>query len=129
MPFSPASADMRRTCKDDENPRQSADQLNDYDSGDRKSRNVANRRWARQTSASLNRKSTMVRSIVNSSAIRSVGYDGATATLEVEFMSGAVYEYREIPEQLYIDLLSAESKGGYFDAHVRCDRYPCRRLS
>jgi hypothetical protein len=41
------------------------------------------------------------------------------AFLEVEFRSGAIYRYRGVPEQVYQDLLSAESKGKYFNQHIR----------
>jgi hypothetical protein len=45
-----------------------------------------------------------------------VGYDREIAILEIEFTNGAVYEYDGVPEEIYADLLAAESKGAYFDA-------------
>jgi hypothetical protein len=64
---------------------------------------------------------------VNSSVLRSVGYDGPTATLEVEFHNGPVYEYRNVPADVYAGLMSATSKGHYFDATIRTS-YDCRRV-
>ena len=71
----------------------------------------------------------MHRISVNSSVIRSVGYDREIAILEIEFTNGAIYEYGGVPEEIYAELLAAESKGAYFDACIRDPRYSCRRLS
>ncbi|OQX00458.1 MAG: hypothetical protein BWK73_48340 [Thiothrix lacustris] len=49
----------------------------------------------------------MVHVLVSSSNLRSVGYDPETATLEVRFRHGGVYQYYNVPEETYtvIDLL------------------------
>ena len=65
----------------------------------------------------------MHRSHVDSSAISSVGYDEKSSVLEVEFSSGAVYDYFKVPEKVYRDLLKAPSKGSFVSRRVR-DRYP-----
>lgn len=69
----------------------------------------------------------MNRQPVESSSIRSVGYDPRTMTLEVEFDSGGIYQYSEVPESVYTGLIGATSKGSYFNEHIK-DRYPCREL-
>jgi hypothetical protein len=61
----------------------------------------------------------MDRRPVRSSVLASVGYDSATATLEVAFVEGAIYQYFEVPIDIYAGLISASSHGTYFDAHVR----------
>ena len=43
----------------------------------------------------------MDRNQVASSNIRSIGYDMQTQTLEVEFLSGWVYQYYGVPEFLH----------------------------
>lgn len=58
---------------------------------------------------------TPVRSIV----IRSIGYAPATDTLEVEFVSGAVYEYAGVPADLHAQLLGAASKGAFFNQFIK----------
>ena len=58
--------------------------------------------------------------------IASAGYDGATAVLELEFSSGDVYEYFAVPPSVHRGLLTAESAGRYFAAHIR-DIYPTRQ--
>lgn len=64
----------------------------------------------------------MHRTHISSSAISSVGYDERSAVLEVEFRSGAVYDYFKVPEKVYRDLLKAPSKGSFVSRRVR-DRY------
>lgn len=61
----------------------------------------------------------MLREVVTSSSIRSLGYDARTQTLEVEFVSGAVYRYASVPPEVWSELRRAESKGRYFQARVR----------
>ena len=68
----------------------------------------------------------MQRNQVDSSAISSVGYDEKSSVLEVEFASGAVYDYLKVPEKVYRDLLRAPSKGSFVSRRVR-DRYPVVR--
>jgi hypothetical protein len=65
----------------------------------------------------------MRRTHVASSAISSVGYDERSSVLEVEFESGAVYDYLGVPPQVYEDLLQASSKGTFVSQRVR-DRFP-----
>jgi len=69
----------------------------------------------------------MNRVSVASTVLRSVGYDDSTSTLEVEFHNGAVYEYRSVPTEIYAALMSAASKGHYFDTMIR-PSYHCRRV-
>ena len=60
----------------------------------------------------------MNREQVVSSAIKSVGYDPTTQTLEVEFINGSVYQYREVPISLYTEFMSASSKGKFHYHHI-----------
>jgi len=57
----------------------------------------------------------MRRTAVESTTMRSVGYDWAQQILEVEFTSGAVYQYLEVPAAVFDGLMHAESKGRYFN--------------
>ena len=68
----------------------------------------------------------MRREPVTSSVLRSVGYDAATAELEIEFASGDVYRYYAVPPRVHRELLAAESPGGYFNTHIS-DTYPTRQ--
>jgi len=55
--------------------------------------------------------------------MRSVGYEAKSRILEVEFDSGAVYQYLDVPLRAYEELRAAESKGRYFNKEIR-DNYP-----
>ena len=69
----------------------------------------------------------MDRTPVRSSSVASVGYDRRRRVLEVEFLDGSLYQYDDVAVDEHDALLAAESKGAYFNAHIR-ERYPCRRL-
>ena len=58
----------------------------------------------------------MEREYVESSNIRSVGYNQNTSTLEIEFNSGAVWQYYDVLENTYYELKSASSIGKFFNA-------------
>lgn len=62
----------------------------------------------------------MTRIPVSSTSVASVGYDATTMTLQVEFKkSGYVYDYFEVPETVYRELLAAESVGTYVNQNIR----------
>jgi hypothetical protein len=61
----------------------------------------------------------MERVSVSSSNIATVGHDEPTQVLEVEFLSGALYEYYDVPEYVYQELISASSVGSYFAQRVK----------
>jgi len=69
----------------------------------------------------------MRRSPVSSSAISSVGYDRKAKTLELEFSSGGVYDYYEVPPKIYAELMSAESKGRFISVRIR-GKYQSERV-
>jgi hypothetical protein len=56
---------------------------------------------------------------VHSHALAAVGYSKRLHALEVEFVSGAIYRYSNVPPQIYRDLLSAASKAQFYDTNVR----------
>lgn len=69
----------------------------------------------------------MKRISIISNVLKSVGYDETSATLEVEFKSGSLYQYFDVPAEAYAALMLAPSKGTYFGDHVR-DAYRFRRI-
>lgn len=69
----------------------------------------------------------MERYPVVSSNLMSVGYDPTTETLEVEFSSGSIYQYANVPQSMYEQLMQADSKGGFLNFHVK-DNYPVSRV-
>jgi hypothetical protein len=61
----------------------------------------------------------MKREVVKSTSLASVRYDAGKKTLDVEFTSGKVYRYFEVPEDVYSQLMKAESAGKFFSATIR----------
>lgn len=61
----------------------------------------------------------MKRDPVTSSNIAEVGYDLTSRTLEVLFNTGAVYQYFDVPQQIYNELMQASSKGGFINSNVK----------
>ena len=54
-----------------------------------------------------------------SNVIKSFDYDEKTQTLRVEFNSGSIYKYHDVPEKVYQELKIAPSVGQYFNTHIR----------
>ena len=69
----------------------------------------------------------MQRYSVASSNIASVGFDPGSETLEVEFVSGSVYQYYNVPEQMYDRLMSENSKGRFLNVYIK-NGYPYSRV-
>jgi len=60
----------------------------------------------------------MNRTPVKSSNVASVGYDEAAKTLEVQFLSGAVYQYPGVEPQTHTDLMGADSIGKFVSQNI-----------
>ena len=54
--------------------------------------------------------------------MKSVGYESKSKILEIDFQSGAVYQYLDVPKKVHEGLRRAESKGQYFNGEIR-DEY------
>ena len=70
----------------------------------------------------------VLRQVVRSSSLRSVGYDAERHLLEIEFSHGGVYRYENVPPSVWLRLKQAPSKGTYFHDHIR-DTYATERIS
>ena len=64
---------------------------------------------------------------VDSTAISEIDYDADRAKLLVRFASGERYVYVGVPDEIHRSFVEADSKGRFFQLHVR-DRYPFNRL-
>jgi hypothetical protein len=62
-----------------------------------------------------------------STVISSIQYDPATAVLRISFVSGLVYEYKNVPEEVYTSLKTSKIKGIYFNQHIK-GRYPFQKV-
>jgi hypothetical protein len=65
---------------------------------------------------------------LESKSLATVRYDPAVRQLEVAFRTGKRYLYFLVPSHYYQRLLQAESKGAYFNRHIR-NRFPYQQLS
>lgn len=65
----------------------------------------------------------MDRQSVASSNLAEVGYDSDLETLEVQFKSGGVYQYFNVPAFMYERLMGADSIGRFFNAEIK-GHYP-----
>jgi len=69
----------------------------------------------------------MKRTRVESSAIRSKGYDPKAHVLEIAFRGGGVYDYAGVSRQRVTALEQANSKGRYFNRAIK-GSYSYRRV-
>jgi hypothetical protein len=69
----------------------------------------------------------MQRKRVNSSRLRSVGYDEQTRTLEVEMSNGQVYQYSGVYPEVYRRFMAAPNPTTFFDDKI-ADEYTAKRV-
>ncbi len=61
----------------------------------------------------------MDRQLVGSTNIVSVGYDGTSETLEVEFSNGTIYQYYNVGAELLDQLMQSTSKGQFLNIYIK----------
>ena len=54
-----------------------------------------------------------------SSVILHTNYNTDANTLKITFVSGLVYEYKNVPEKIYNAMITSTSKGIYFNRHIK----------
>jgi hypothetical protein len=63
----------------------------------------------------------MERSKVNSSKIRSVGYDERARVLEVEHSDGSVYQYTGVSQEVHRRMMAAPSVVSFYQDRIEED--------
>ncbi|HKX22807.1 MAG TPA: KTSC domain-containing protein [Rhizorhapis sp.] len=63
-----------------------------------------------------------------STAIRSMVYHPEERSLDIEFVTGRLYRYADVPPPVAEAMRRARSKGGFFNRCIR-DRFRFRRLN
>ena len=63
-----------------------------------------------------------------STVIRSIEYDAAGAVLRVMFVTGSVYEYYEVPQEVYEQFKSFREKGVFYNGQIK-GKYRFARVS
>jgi len=56
---------------------------------------------------------------VESSNLARIRYDESSMTLEIEFHGGRVYQYFDVPVQVFEGLRDADSHGKYFNQYIK----------
>lgn len=69
----------------------------------------------------------MDRNYVASTNIASIGYDEPSQTLEVEFLNNTIYQYYNIPINLYHQLMAENSKGRFLNTYIK-NAHPYSRV-
>lgn len=54
-----------------------------------------------------------------STVIKNIIYDSASSTLRIVFVSGMVYDYKDVPEDVYQSLKASGSKGSYLNEYIK----------
>ena len=54
-----------------------------------------------------------------SSVVARIHYDAGSATLRIIFVSGTVYDYKGVPEEIYREMKASGSKGAYLNQHIK----------
>jgi hypothetical protein len=69
----------------------------------------------------------MERKRVNSSRIRSVGYDEKSMTLEVEMANGQVWQYARVYPEVYRRFMAAPNPTSFFEDRI-AEEYSGKRV-
>lgn len=70
----------------------------------------------------------MPRVDLQSTSLNAATYQDQSGLLELEFRSGAIYRYIGVPVHVYQELVLSESKGRYFNQHIR-NRFPFTKIN
>ena len=69
----------------------------------------------------------MDRKRINSSTIRSVGYDAGQQVLEIEFSSGSIMQYTGVSPEVHRRFMSSPSPGSFHQDQID-EHFPARRI-
>lgn len=61
----------------------------------------------------------MQREKVDSSSIKTIGYDPETKELHVDFHKSGRYVYHNVPQSTYEEFMQSDSKGKFLHAYVK----------
>ena len=63
-------------------------------------------------------KGTKILNEIESSNLIKTEYDTETIKLVAEFKNGMIYEYEDVPHQIYTQFRSAKSQGSFFNSQI-----------
>jgi hypothetical protein len=54
-----------------------------------------------------------------SSVVAAIKYDHRSSTLRVIYVSGLVYDYKNVPEEIYLAMKTSFSKGAFLNQNIK----------
>jgi hypothetical protein len=63
-----------------------------------------------------------------SSVVSRFEYDPLSSTLRVIYVSGAMYDYLEVPEQIYVAMKQSGAKGIFLNKNIK-GHYPFKKVN
>ena len=54
-----------------------------------------------------------------STVISNIHYNASTFILRITFVSGIIYDYKNVPEEIYLALITSGAKGFYLNQHIK----------
>ena len=67
------------------------------------------------------------RTVIASGNLFSIGYEEKTKTLEIEFNDGSIYQYDQVPKEIYAGLMEAEFPVIYYSAMIQTT-FPSKKI-
>lgn len=65
--------------------------------------------------------------IAQSSHLQSYEYEPDSQTLTIQFQNGTIYQYDQVPVNVFYSMVQSGGAGTYFHAKIR-DQYPMRKI-
>ena len=62
-----------------------------------------------------------------SSVVAAIKYDAVSSTLRVIYVSGSVYDYKNVPEEIYTAMKTSSSKGTFLNDRIK-GKYPFEKI-
>ena len=62
-----------------------------------------------------------------SSAVAAINYDADTSTLRICYLSGAVYDYKDVPRNVFTAMKASGSKGAFLNRNIK-NKYGFERI-
>jgi len=62
-----------------------------------------------------------------SSVVSAMRYDPVSATLRIIYVSGMIYDYKNVPATIYAAMKTASSKGRYLNKYIK-GHYPFKKI-
>jgi hypothetical protein len=62
-----------------------------------------------------------------STVVEHMNYDPATAVLRIHFVSGMVYDYKDVPAEVFASLKNSGAKGVFLNQNIK-GKYPFEKV-